>query len=74
MTRPGGEKIESKVWEAQDLKGIPVKIESHIGDITLSAVYRDISVGAPDQTLFTIPEKCTPFEKMGQVAEQKTIR
>lgn len=74
VTRPGGEKIESKVWEAQDLKGIPVKIESHIGDIALSAVYRDISVGAPDHQLFTIPEKCTPFEKMGQVAEQKTIK
>lgn len=74
VTRPDGKKIESKVWEAQDLKGIPVKIESHIGEFTLSAVYRDISTDSPDQHLFTVPEKCTPFEKMGQVVEQKIVK
>ena len=74
VTRPGGKTIESKVWEAQDLQGIPVKIESRIGDITLTAVYRDISIHAPEQALFAIPEKCTPFEKMGQVAEQATLK
>jgi hypothetical protein len=74
VKRPDGKTIESKVWEAQDLKGIPVKIESHIGELTLSAVYRDISIETPDQNLFRIPEKCTPFEKMGQVVEQKTLK
>jgi hypothetical protein len=74
VTRPDGKTIESKVWEAQDLKGIPVKIESHIGEFTLSAVYREISTEMPDQQLFTAPEKCTPFEKMGQVVEQKIVK
>jgi len=74
VKRPDGKTIESKVWEAQDLKGIPVKIESHIGELTLSAVYRDISIETPDQNLFSIPEKCKPFEKMGQVVEQKTLK
>jgi hypothetical protein len=74
VTRSDGKKIESKVWEAQDLQGLPVKIESHVGEIILSASYRDISVGTPERELFTLPEKCTPLEKMGQVVEQKTIR
>jgi hypothetical protein len=74
VTRPDGKTIASKVWEAEDLNGIPIRIESRMGDITLTAVYRDISVSAPDQDLFTIPDKCTPFEKMGQVVEQKTLR
>ena len=74
VKRHDGSSIESKVWEAQDLGGIPVRIESHIGDITLSAIYRDIVVGAPDSNLFAAPQKCTPFEKMGQVVEQKIIR
>jgi hypothetical protein len=74
VTRPDGKTIESKVWEAQDLKGIPVKIESRIGEFTLSAVYRDISTETPDKQLFTVPEKCTPFEKMGQVVEQKIVK
>jgi len=73
VKRPDGKTIESKVWEAQDLKGIPVKIESHIGEITLAAVYRNISL-EKNQEMFTVPEKCTPFEKMGQVAERKTLR
>lgn len=73
VTRPDGTTIDSKVWEAQDLKGVPIKIESHMGDVSLAAVFRDISV-APQEQVFTIPEKCTPFEKMGQVAEQKTIK
>ena len=73
VKRPDGKTIESKVWEAQDLKGIPVKIESHIGELTLSAIYRDISIETPDQNLFAIPEKCTPFEKMWEVVEQKTV-
>jgi hypothetical protein len=74
VKRPDGSKIESRVWEAQDLQGIPVKIESHTGDITLSAFYREILLGTPDAALFTIPEKCTPLEKMGQVVEQKVVR
>jgi hypothetical protein len=74
VTRPDGNTVESKVWEAQDLKGVPVKIESHIGEVTLSAFYHDISLGRPDHALFTIPEKCTPLEKMGQVVEEKLIK
>jgi hypothetical protein len=74
VTRPDGKTIASKVWEAEDLKDIPIRIESRIGDVTLAAVYRDISVSAPDQDLFTIPDTCTPFEKMGQIVEQKTLR
>jgi hypothetical protein len=74
VKRSDGSTIESKVWEAQDLSGIPVKIESHIDEITLSATYRDIIVGAANRDLFTVPQKCTPFEKMGQVVEAKTIQ
>ena len=74
VTQPDGKTIESKVWEAQDLKGIPVKIESYIESITLRAVYRDIVIGPPAEALFAVPEKCTPFEKMGQVVEMKTLK
>jgi hypothetical protein len=73
-TQPDGTTIESKVWEAEDLKGIPVKIESHFGDTTIDASYRGITIGAPDAALFTIPGKCTPFDKMGQVVEQKILK
>ena len=70
VTKADGRTIESKVWEAEDLKGVPVKIESQLPHGALTAVYRDIVLGTPDKTLFTPPDKCTPFEKMGQVVEK----
>ena len=69
-----GKTIDSKVWEAEDLKGVPVKIESHIEGRTLIAVYRDIAIGAPDQGLFRVPDRCTPFEKMWQVARVRPAK
>jgi hypothetical protein len=74
VARSDGKTIKSKVWEAQDLKGVPVKIESYLTRITLTAVYRDVVIGAPDQALFTVPDRCTPFEKMYQVAESRIVK
>jgi hypothetical protein len=74
VARPDGKTIESKVWEAEDLKGIPVRIESTLDGITLKAVYQNVVVAAPDETLFAVPDRCTPFEKMGQVAEVRTLK
>ena len=73
VVEPDGKTVESRVWQAKDLTGIPVKIESHLDRVTLRAVYRDIVIGAPDQELFTIPDRCTPFENMGQVAEERVL-
>lgn len=74
LTRADGKTVESKTWEADDLNGLPVKIEMDSSFGRLRAIYRDIVVGAPDAALFAIPDKCTPIEKMGQVAEQKTVK
>lgn len=68
-----GKAVDSRVWEAEDLKGIPVKIESHLQGVTLRASYRDIVIGTPDEALFGVPARCTPFEKMGQVAESRVL-
>ena len=75
VTMPSGKTIESKVWEAEDLKGVPVKIESKLPeDGKLTAVYRDIVLGTPDKALITPPAKCIPFEKMGQIAEHEEYK
>lgn len=74
VLRPDGKTIESKVWEAEDLNGIPVKIESNLDGVKLQALYRDIVVGAPNTALFAVPDHCTPFEKMGQVAEARELK
>ncbi len=67
-------RFESKVWEAQDLNGIPVKIESQLPQFKMTAIYRNIVPGTQDQALFTPPAKCTPYEKMWQVAEHEDAK
>jgi hypothetical protein len=74
VVEPDGTTVVSRVWEAGDLKGIPVKIESYLDQVTLRATYRDIVIGAPDEELFRVPDRCTPFEKMGQVAEVRVLK
>jgi hypothetical protein len=74
VVEPDGKTVESRVWEAEDLKGIPVKIESHIDGVTLRATYRDVVIGTPDEVLFHVPDRCTPFEKMGQIAEARVLK
>jgi hypothetical protein len=69
-----GKTIRSKVWQAEDLKGIPVRIESYVGKITLRATFRDVVIGTPPKSLFEVPTRCTPYEKMWQVAEVKTMK
>jgi len=74
VAEPDGKTVESRVWEAEDLKGIPVKIESHLDGVTLRATYRDIVIGTPDKALFRVPEVCVPLEKMGEVAESRILK
>jgi len=73
VVEPDGKTVESRVWEAEDLKGIPVKIESHLDGVTLRATYRDVVIGPPDEVLFRVPDRCIPFENMGQVAESRVL-
>jgi hypothetical protein len=74
VTTVDGSIVESTIWEAEDLKGVPVKIESTLDQQTFTAVYRDIALAPLDKSLFTPPDKCIPYEKMGQVVEDKTIK
>ena len=69
VTTPDGKTIKSKVWAADELKGIPVKIETETENGPLVATFHDIVVGTPDPTLFIPPVKCTPYEKMYTVVE-----
>ena len=73
-TTPDGRTSRFTVWLAQDLKGVPVKIESSDTGMKITAVYRDIVFATPDRALFTTPANCIPSDKMGQVAEHKVYK
>ncbi|MGA8538919.1 MAG: hypothetical protein WB566_05435 [Terriglobales bacterium] len=71
VTTAEGKVTQSKVWEAQDLKGAPVKIESLTPRGKVVATYHDIILGTPDPALFKPPSPCAPEDKMYQVAPQR---
>jgi len=64
----GGGTFKSKIWAADDLKGVPLRIGVYSGKGIVTATYQDVVVGPPDPALFTLPSKCTPLEKIYQVA------
>lgn len=64
VTPHNGQPTKMKVWEAQDLKGFPVKIEmeSSHGPVTLE--YKDISLDEPAASLFSHPANCQQMPGM----------
>jgi hypothetical protein len=69
VTAADGKTTTLKVWEAEDLKGVPVKIavRTKLGE-GLVAVYRDVKFESVTPELFTPAYKCVPHEQVGQVA------
>ncbi len=67
-TLPDGNKFNSKIWAADDLKGVPLRIDVYSDPGTVKATYRDIVVGTPDPALFRMPSNCIPQEKTYQIA------
>ncbi len=79
VTRADGKVMKSQVWEADDFKGVPVKIVSEITPdenagpgakpFKIAALYGDIKFEKVDPALLTPPDNCTPIEKTFKVVE-----
>jgi hypothetical protein len=59
-----GQATTAKVWEAQDLHGFPIKMESQTSRGAVTIQYKDISLSAPDASLFVHPEGCRTMPSM----------
>jgi hypothetical protein len=62
ITQENGHEIKLKIWEAQDLKGFPIKIEQDRAGGPHIAIYKEVSLGAPDPALFERPENCKDLQ------------
>ncbi len=58
VTETGKEPLKYKVWEAEDLKGFPVKMVMDTARGPVTTEYKDVSLAKPDDSLFTKPENC----------------
>ncbi len=64
VTSRDGKVTKMKVWEAEDLKGFPVKVEMQSGRGPITVEYEDVSFSEPDASLFTHPENCRQMPAM----------
>jgi hypothetical protein len=67
-TSANGKTFRSKIWAADDLKGVPLRIDVYAEPGVVTSTYHDVVVGTPDPALFKFPGKCIPQEKTYQVA------
>jgi hypothetical protein len=58
VTPKDGKPTKMKMWEAQDLKGFPVKIEMQTERGAVTVLYKDVSFAAPEAALFQHPSDC----------------
>jgi hypothetical protein len=59
-----GQSTNMKVWEAQDLHGFPIKVETQTSHGPMTIEYKDVSLAEPDPSLFTHPENCRQMPAM----------
>jgi hypothetical protein len=59
-----GQSSTMKVWEAQDLHGFPIKVETQTSRGAVSMQYKDISLATPDAALFAHPDNCRAMPAM----------
>jgi hypothetical protein len=57
-TSPTGAEMHVKFWEADDLKGFPVKIEVTNAGKLITITYKDVKLAPPDPALFKLPAHC----------------
>jgi hypothetical protein len=63
--------VKMKLWEAEDLKSFPIKIEITSSTRTIMVTYKDVNLDPPDPSLFKLPAKCPDFRSNAEVRTKK---
>jgi hypothetical protein len=74
VTTPDGKKTESTVWNAVDLKGFPVRIESLDSGTKVVMLYKNISFATPDKSLFEAPAGYTHYANMQTMMQTEMMK
>jgi len=62
---PGEKPTKMRLWEADDLKGFPIKIEyPYPGGNSATVLYKNVVLGPQDPTLFIHPKSCESLESL----------
>jgi hypothetical protein len=64
VTPSDGQPHTMKMWEAEDLKGFPIKIEMQSKNGPITMQYKNLSFDEPAASLFTHPDNCRQMPTM----------
>jgi hypothetical protein len=64
VTPSGGQPTTMKVWAATDLQGFPVRTEISTPRGLVTTDYTDVSLSAPPDSLFAVPDNCRQMPTM----------
>jgi hypothetical protein len=70
-SKPGVQPLKMRLWEAEDLRGFPIKIEfPGRGDKKGSTIeYRNVVLGPQDPTLFIHPKSCVKMPSKEEMSK-----
>ncbi len=60
--------VKLRLWEAEDLQGFPIKIETRTTNFHRTIQYKNVILGPQDSTLFIFPTECQVM-KLGGMAK-----
>jgi hypothetical protein len=64
VTDSKGDKHESIVWNASDLKNFPIKIEQTEEGHAMTMLFKDIKLAKPEASVFDPPAGCARYDSM----------
>jgi hypothetical protein len=74
VTDPQGNKSESTIWNATDLKKFPIKIEQIHENSVTTLMFKDVSFAKPEAPLFEPPSGSARYDNMQTLMQQQMVK
>jgi hypothetical protein len=74
VTDDKGDKHESTVWNATDLKNFPIKIETSVRNTETTMLFTEIKLTKPDGALFDAPKDCKRYDNMQSMMQEEMMK
>ncbi len=74
VTDKEGNKHESTVWNATDLKNFPIKIETTEAGHTTDMVFKDVKLSKPEAGLFAPPSNYKKYDSMMSLMQEEMMK
>lgn len=74
VTEKNGDKHESTVWNATDLKNFPIKISTNENGNDVTMLFTDVKIAKQDSESFNPPSDYKKYNDMGQLMREQMMK